>query len=263
MAGPSHPRSLKDVSHLFLSSVAPPTRPERPPAEAVVLLVAAGRSAGRARLAAGTAAAFARHGTRVSVCELAGDLPNVGYYFGLEPADYLAPALDRPALVAGAWNGSVRFASSRDPRSLLRSDGGPPPEDGSHVVVAACTALDGLEPARAVSAAIGAFAAEAPGAPRPPDAIVIADTGEESADAGALVREARGRWPEAIVFLLARGARGDAGGADERFAAPADFEEAAPRRSPPADAVFDDLASLVLQRLGSRRRRREHRPAGG
>ncbi len=101
-------RSLRDVSHLFLSE-SRPVRSEVRHATACVWLAAADASLNRAHLATGLAATFARQRMRVSLLEVCGNLPTIGYYFGMESAEYLSPALDRTALVSGAWNGAVRY----------------------------------------------------------------------------------------------------------------------------------------------------------
>lgn len=252
-----HPRTLHDVSHLFLSSGASAATRGEGRSEAVVWIAAAGRSANRAHLVSGAAAAFAAQGVVVTVCEEADNLPNVGYYFGLEPADYLAAALDRRALVAGFWNGAVRFVSSPSIEALARRGGEAPPAQRHHVLVAAATVPPGGA-ARAGSALeriAGAHSACPRERPVRPDAIIVASPAEGGSHAGEIAAAFRGRYAESLLVFLGRAGTPRPVCADECVALPADLEASLPRRTPPGDPLFGELAALLLQRIGSRRRR--------
>jgi hypothetical protein len=257
MATRRHPRTLHEVSHLFLSSGSGAAGGDGARTEAVVWIVAAGRSVNRAHLAAGAAAAFAGQGVAVSVCELSGNLPNVGYYFGLEPAEYLATALDRKAVVAGAWNGSVRFASSPAGAALGRCGGAAQQPSGHHVIVAAATAVPGgaARAGAALESITGSFAsAPRPGSARP-DAILVASASDGGLHAGELAAAFRGRHAESLLLFLGCAAAPRPVCADECIVVPEGLDSSWPRRMPPGDPFFGELASLLLQRIGSRRRR--------
>ncbi len=257
MATRRQPRTLQQVSHLFLSSGADAAERGRARAEGIVWIVAAGRSANRAHLAAGAAAALARQNTAVSVCELSGNLPNVGYYFGLEPADYLATAIDRKALVTGTWNGSVRFASSPTGASLASYGGVEPQRERPHVVVAAATAAGGSVSrlSEVLESFLGAFSLRAREGPARPDAILVASGEEAGMREREMAEVLRARQPEALLLFLGRAAAPRPLWADERFVLPDDLARTSHRRSPPESPWFGELAAFLVQRLGSRRRR--------
>lgn len=247
-------RSLRDVSHLFLSQ----SRPARSAGGGTVRvwLAAADASPMRAHLAAGLAAAFSREGMRVSLLEVCGCLPAVGYYFGMDGAEYLLPVLDRSALVNGSWNGAVeyRFAASVAALQRCRFDEQARGTPRAIVVAFQCPGGAGAATFFAELRRISA-GAEGGGAPAaaPPDGMVLAGGAESATRLGACAAALERAFPRAACFCASnapvRGA-----GAFERLPMPEDIPRSWPRRTPPAGPWFDDCAGRMLQVVSMRRK---------
>jgi hypothetical protein len=248
-------RSLRDVSHLFLSE-SRPVRSEVRHGTACVWLAVADASLNRAHCAAGLAAAFARQGMRVSLLEVCGNLPTIGYYFGMESAEYLLPALDRAALVSGVWNGAVRYCFSASVSSFRGYLGKEPDRPAPHAIVVAFpyprrrSAAPFLSALRDASAVLAGDAAP-DGCP--PDAIIVAGGAEGAKRIGACVAGMREAFPRAAGYFAADRTVREAG-VFERLALPDDMRRSWARRIPPADPWFDDLAAGLLQVVSLRRR---------
>jgi hypothetical protein len=248
-------RSLRDVSHLFLSE-SRPVRDEARRGTACVWLAVADASLNRAHSAAGLAAAFARQGMRVSLLEVCGNLPTIGFYFGMESAEYLSPALDRAALVSGSWNGAVRYCFSARISSFRGYVGKEPDRTAPHAIVVAFpyprrrNAGPFLSALRDASAVL-ADEAEPDGCP--PDAIIAAGGAEGAERIGACMEGMREAFPRAAHFFVADRSVREAG-AFERIALPDDLRRSWARRMPPFDPWFDDLAAGLLQVVSMRRR---------
>ena len=252
------PRKLGDISHLFLS-----TRDSESPlkgrrAEAVIWLAALGRSVNRAHLAAGLAAAVSRQGIFVSLLEVFRGLPNIGYYFGMEPADYLAPSLERMKVLGGSWNDSIRYCFSADPRPLgrWRPDAAPPTL--SHALMTAFSYPGGVRGEALLCelrGVIAQFAESGRAGAAAPDALILAGGGPRALADEGLVARLRELFPEVLIFRAWQGSGASLGGADERIELPASLASSWARRMPPADPFFNDLASNLFQVLSQRRRR--------
>ena len=259
------PRNLRDVSHLFLSG-SQKAHSSAPRSIVSIWLVVSDASLNRAHLAAGVAAAFARQGMCVSLLEVCSSLPNVGYYFGAEPAAYLAPVLDRGRLVSGVWNGEIRFCVSADANALERYEGDELPPSVPHVIIAAfphprerdaARVLASLQRATAALSGIGAAV------PVPPDAIVAAGCGQSAQRAGALTAGMRDAFPQAAVFLVTDDPGAPrANEADERFVVATDLRASWARRTPPVERIFNELAGGLLQVVSQRRRKAAHAANG-
>jgi len=257
-------RTLRDVSHLFLSNgVSAHCEPRR--SSASIWLAVAGASMNRAHLAAGTATAFARQGMCVSLLELSGSLPNVGYYFGMEPAGYLAPALDRTALVSGMWNEAVRYCFSEDLASFERYRGEALPPGAPHVLLAAFPCPRERDAARFLEALPGTMSVhddDGPRTGRAPDAIVAAGCGENAGRARAFLTGIRDAFPNAAVVLVTDDPGSGRGSeADEHLTVPGDLRSSWVRRMPPAEAFFGELAAGLLLVVSQRRRKAMHHAA--
>jgi len=261
------PRTLRDVSHLFLSGTEPARR-AAPRSTVCVWIAVVGASLNRAHCAAGVAAAFARQGMCVSLLEVCRGLPNIGYYFGMEPAAYLAPTLDRSELVSGVWNGEIRFCFSADEAAFERYHGEDLPPGAPHAIVvafsypperAAARFLAGLRSATAAVSDEGTALGQ-----RPPDAIIAAGCRESAGRARALTAGMRDAFPHAAIFLLGDGGdAGRAGDADEGLVVPADLRASWARRLPPVDQLFGELAAGLLQVVSLRRRKGSGYAANG
>jgi hypothetical protein len=248
-------RTLRDVSHLFLSE-SRPVRDEARRGTACVWLAVADASLNRAHCAAGLAVAFARQGMRVSLLELCGNLPTIGYYFGMESAEYLSPAFDRTALVSGSWNGAVRYCFSANISSFHGYVGKEPEGAAPHAIVVAFPYPRRLRAAPFLSAlrdasAVLAGAAAPEGCP--PDAVIAAGGASGAGRIGACVAGMREAFPRAAGFFVADRSVREAG-AFERIALGDDMRRSWARRMPPADPWFDDLAAGLLQVVSLRRR---------
>ena len=196
-------RSLRDVSHLFLSE-SRPLRDEARRGTACVWLAVADASLNRAHFAVGLAAAFTRQGMGVSLLEVCGNLPAIGYYFGMEKAEYLAPALDRAALVSGEWSGAVRYCFSASVSSFRGYVGTEPDRAAPHAIVVAFPYPRRRNAASFLSALRGASAVlageEAPDG-CPPDAIIVAGGAEGAKRIGACAAGMREAFPPRRRFL--------------------------------------------------------------
>jgi hypothetical protein len=258
------PRKLGDISHLFLSKSVSEPRPDRHRPEAVVWLSAFGRSVNRAHLAAGLAAAVSRQGIFVSLLEVCRGLPTIGYYFGMEPIDYLAPSLERTRLLGGLWNGVVRFCFSADPRSFGRWQPDAAPPVLPHALLAAFSYPEGSRGETLLSelrSAVVPFV-ESAGAGAP-DALILAGAGPRAVGDERLVGLMRTLFPETLIVRAWRGPGASLDNIDERIELPAGLESSWARRVPPVDPFFDDCASNLFQILSQRRRRAVHDAAIG
>jgi len=261
------PRTLSDVSHLFLSGTEHGPRATQRSTVCVWIAVV-GASLNRAHCAAGVAAAFARQGMCVSLLEVCRGLPNIGYYFGMEPAAYLAPTLGRSELVSGSWNGEIRFCFSADAAAFQRYHGEDLPPGAPHAIVvafsypperAAARFLEGLHHATAAVSDEGSALGQ-----RSPDAVITAGCREDAGRARALTAGMRDAFPHAALFLLADDVNGERpGDADEVLAVPADLRGSWARRLPPVDQLFGELAAGLLQVVSRRRRRGSGHAANG
>jgi hypothetical protein len=252
------PRKLGDIAHLFLSTSSFESRPDERRTEAVVWLWASGRSVNRAHLAVGLAAAVSRQGIFVSLLEASRGLPNIGYYFGLEPVDYLAPTLDRTEIVGGLWNGVIRYCLCSDPRSAVRWRPDAVPPSFPHAFVAVFSHPEGSRHEAVLSEMHGAVApfveSERAGSGAP-DALIIAGAGPRPLAEEMVVSSVRALFPETLILRVWRGPCAAPGGADERIEVPPRLTLSWARRMPPVDPFFDDLSSTLFQVLSQRRRR--------
>jgi len=241
------PRKLQDVSHLFLSQNRNAGKPDSRVTEAVVWLVVADRLLCRGYLAAGLGAAFARQNLGVTIVEAGEGFPNIGYYFALDPGEYLAPALDPSAVVTGTSDPSIRFLSARSPGAIAAAPEFPAPARLPHLLLAASTSIDAER-----------FEHDVLGLHEAAGNFSVCDGCGEGIPDGIMV------FGDRTVLYFAGGAC--AGGmersADEVIEIPGDLERAWARPQPPADTFFDGLASGFLQLLSSRRRRKGGHASG-
>ena len=259
------PRRLNDVAHLFLSGAGTASH-GAPRSPAGIWIAAAGASMNRAHFAAGMAAAFARQGVCVSLLELCDNLPNCGYYFGMEPPGYLGPAIDRTSLVSGTWNGAVRYCLSANLASFERYRGEALPIAAPHAIVVAFSYLHEREPGGLLAALQGAAAVLTESGERtcPPDAIIAAGCGALARRARTLAMGMRETFPQTAIFLVTDDRRtGLASEADENFTLPRDFRLSWARRVPPVDRFFGELAAGLLQVISQRHRRGAGHAANG
>jgi len=257
------PKGLGDVSHLFLSGTGPRDQPEKEPIEAVVHLASIGPSFCRAYLASGTAAALAREGdSRVTILETGASLPNVGYYFALEPAEYLSLSLGRVGSINGLRGDSIRFACAAGPGDLSVAGARFPGAARSHVIVNAFDSealrAGGSMPPELLEAW---RAGSLHGAGAAAHALVLFCDAPGVVTAGDLPASFRRSFPGAVVFLPAGAghvpllAGGSGASGVEYFELPAERLPGFARRAAPRDPFFQGLASRILRILGSMSRR--------
>jgi hypothetical protein len=253
------PRTLRDVSYLFLSGGKSTAAREPRRSEAVIWIAAVGSSVNRAHLAAGTAVACTKQGMHVSLMEVSRNLPNVGYYFGMEPADYLMPALDRSRLMSGVWGDGVRCCFSTKLSSFLRCSDEALQQGAPHAVVAAFSCPANAATARfflELRVTAAALSDRKEKGECVPDCIIIAADGPNAARARGLLSDLRETFPQAVVFLVASGS--DCGltiKADESLLLPMELRYSWARRMPPEDHFFSELVTNVFQILSFRRRK--------
>ncbi len=257
------PKGLGDVSHLFLSGTEPRDQPEKETIEAVVHLASIGPSFCRAFLASGTAAALAREGdSRVTILETGASLPNVGYYFALEPAEYLSLSLGRVGSINGLRGDSMRFACAAGPGDLSVAGARFPGAARSHVIVNAfdreALRAGGSMPPELLEAW---RAGSLHGAGAAVHALALFCDASSAASAGDLPASFRRSFPGAVVFLPVGAGRSPGSAEDPALRGwniSSSRRSASPglaRRAAPRDPFFQGLASRILRILGSMSRR--------
>ena len=266
MPGEDTAKRFDEVSHLFLSSRESQGTPSRPAAEVTLWLAVHGQSYNRALVAAGVAGAFSRLGVRCTLLEIGEGLPNAGYYFALEPGDYLAPTLDGSRAVAGRIDSHIRFVYARDAGGLKPFDTEEAGSDAPHVIVMAFRhSLEERNPISlsGVAAAAGRFSRDKAGNGwRAPDGVVVFVDARTAARNRGIDACFRIPYPEAVVFVAERKGAADTGGdVKETVLYPRELLREWGRRSPPADPFFTDLATRYLQVLSHRRRKGERHAA--
>jgi hypothetical protein len=256
------PRNLKDVSHLFLSRGERAWQPGGG-VEAVLWLVPVGSLNNRAFIASGCAAAAAAKGLRVTLLEIGEGLPNVGYYFSLDPSEYAAPGVDPSRIVAGGTGAGLRFLSCSGIEALDPYDPESITSDSPHLLIIAFEAV--IE--HLMVEDIGRRWLT--GHSGHPDALCAFGGTGAGIERRALFDSIRRRNRE--VFLLdlvsggpsgVSGGAEENGGADETFSVPERLVSSWRRRNVPEDRFFDDIVSNILQVLSHRRRKVEGHASG-
>jgi hypothetical protein len=114
------PGSIRDISHLYLSSITSP-RDGEVRRQALVILESLSRNPWRAYLSSGLAAAMESQGAEVTLLEVGGGLPSAGYYFALDPGRYLRPVLEADSIVEAEVGRSINLIHARDPSMFSQS----------------------------------------------------------------------------------------------------------------------------------------------
>jgi hypothetical protein len=218
----NRPRKLEDISHLFLSASESKKRDSRKATTVVVHLVAPPGEPWRAFFSAGLASALTTLGIDVELVETGDSLPNSAYYFGVDPSGYLRPVLDPDAVVSLTVGPSLRFRYAAHPRLLGPPAGESPVPGRARIVLIAFEA--GMQP---------------PGGS--PSALVLIALPNDIEAVERIEKEFMDRCPGSPIWRISPG--------EEVLpdSLPADIA----RRSPPASVFFHDLASAMVQRLGS------------
>jgi hypothetical protein len=250
------PRNLQDVSHLFLSRGKEGV-PGSGPAEAVLWMISIGGGSNRAFMASGCAAAAAGKGVRVTLLEIGRGLPNIGYYFALDPPEYAAAGIDPSRLVRGNHGPNLQFVSSVRAEALDPHGAETVPLLSPHLLLVAFD--EGID-YRTMEDIGGRWMPDHGGRP---DAVCVFGDPNTRKGHGTLLADVRKRQRDAFILDLAVGSGGAGSGeADERLSVPGRLVSSWRKKVPPDDPFFDDAVSTVLQVLSHRRRRSEDHAAG-
>lgn len=254
------PRSLKDISSLFLSLNGNSSdRASRRPVEAVVWIAVLGRSINRAHLAIGMGKAFSGIGLSVTLLEVGRGLPNAGYYLALEPCDYLATTLDGPGVVRGEAGPGFEYYCAADPSSIRSGRSVAGEAERPHIVLTAFSiepdALD-EDYISEIARLSGRFCTTGRGEAPPPEAVVTCPGVGRGGPAQSFIEFLRRSYPDSFMVLAEEG---DSPGPDsfplERISLPRGLRRSWARRAAPSEPFFGGLASNLLQVLSLRRRK--------
>lgn len=250
------PRNLQDVSHLFLSREKR-TVSRGGTVEAVLWLVPLGAGSNRAFMASGCAAAAAAKGIRVTLLEIGRGLPNIGYYFSLDPTKYATASVDPSRLVTGSAGSCLQFVSCTRTESLDRYDPQHSTDDLPHLFI---IAFEGETEYRIIEDIGRRWMPDHGGLP---DAVCAFGGPGAPIERRALFDSVRKRHRDAFLLDLVNGsAAGKSGEADETLSVPERLVSSWCKRFVPEDPFFDDIVSNVLQVLSHRRRRAEGHATG-
>jgi hypothetical protein len=267
MPGEHTAERLNEKTHLFLSSRKSHDPSAENGAEAVLWLVVTDRRCNRGLIAAGVAEAVAGLGVRCTLAEIGTGLPNAGYYFALEPSEYLAPTLDASRVITGGNDTRIRFFYAVEPDRLAPSRIRPAETDAPHVIISAFrhgTGADGDLPPSAAASVSGRFSSRgAEGGGRSPDGVVFFTGVPVHGRGRAALASLRDAYPSAALFAALRGepGRSTVDGV-ETLSYPHRLLREWGKRSPPVDPFFSDLATRCLQIFSHRRRKGGGHAAG-
>jgi len=225
--------------------------------EAVLWLVPLGAGSNRAFMASGCAAAAAAKGVSVTLLEIGRGLPNIGYYFSLDPQEYAAAGIDPSRLVKGDAGPNLQFFSC----ALTEALGPPVPRHltarSPHLLVIAFE--EGL--GHQVIEDIGRRWLPDHGGH--PDAVCAFGGADARIERRTLFDDVRKRHRDAFLLDLVNGrSAGKSGVADETLSVPERLVSSWSKKLVPEDPFFDDVVSNVLQVLSHRRRRAEGHATG-
>ncbi|MDZ7861076.1 MAG: hypothetical protein U5O15_10515 [Candidatus Krumholzibacteriota bacterium] len=131
------PIELKQLSRLFLSEEERGDSRKIAVPEAFIWVIGSEVSAMRSFLASGISASIARHDVNVTLVECGSGMPNAGYYFALEPEEYLSPILEEKVVIERTIYDSLRFVYAEHPYMLRPFNGGFVRDNTAHIVVEA------------------------------------------------------------------------------------------------------------------------------
>ena len=225
--------------------------------EAVLWLVPLGVGGNRAFMASGCAAAAAAKGVSVTLLEIGRGLPNIGYYFSLDPPEYAAASIDPSRLVTGSAGSCLQFVSCTGTEPLDRYDPRHGTVDSPHLFVIAFED----ETEYRIIEDIGRRWMPSHGGH--PDAVCAFGGPDDRIERQFFFDNVRKRHRDAFLLDLVNGsAAGKSGKADETLSVPECLVSSWCKRVVPEDPFFDDIVSNVLQVLSHRRRRAEGHATG-
>ncbi|UCF05665.1 MAG: hypothetical protein JSV33_01100 [bacterium] len=234
--------------------------------EAVIWIAVTGRALSRAPLAAGIGTAFADANLCVTLLEVGAGLPNVGFYFALQPEEYLKPVLDQTSIVEGVAEKSIRFMYARSAGALdgFRPRFGPP--TFPHVILLAVSSsgpVSCVETLRRLCEDVRPLPGTGSLGIDAPDGAVVFGDADSAAEWDCVMQHARKRNPQAALYLVGPPDAGTGGERiDEHLALPRDLTERWGHPMPASGPFFESLTTSILQLISSRRRRCAGRAVG-
>jgi hypothetical protein len=249
------PKRLEDVSHLFLSKN---DSEKNKGTEVTVWLAIEGDRLNRAHLAAGIARGLAVQRIHVTLLELGLGLPNVGYYFALEPAEYLVQVLDGSSVISGESGPYIRYSIAREPGGFTAGERSVTPAGSPHALLAAFSCpRPGSH--REFFTELGCITSRRKGdlgdACALPDGLMLITDGRRPEFDETIIRFFADANPRPVVFIARPGGRvPDDTDVDEVVALPPDISETWVKRVPPEGPFFNDFTESFLQVVSLRRR---------
>ncbi|OQX84659.1 MAG: hypothetical protein B6D63_04030 [Candidatus Latescibacteria bacterium 4484_7] len=254
---------LGTVTRLFLSSKESKEKRRGENAEAVIWLAVSDGGMNRAYLTAGFAEAFSDHRLNVTLLELCSGLPNIGYYFALEPVQYLLSVVEKEHVVAGRWSERLGYLSARSTNVMIGYRNRMLPLNYPHMLFLSFTfpsSVPGhhsLFDVRRVTQAYTGLENEGAGIP---DAVVAVGEGNDERTV-EFIENVREIFPDTLLLQIATveesGLESNEKGTidAEGWAIPRSVCYGSSRRVPPGDLLFSELAGNILQLLSFRRKK--------
>lgn len=109
------------------------------PSEHAIWIVSTGFSPFRGLFSSGAASFISRRNNRVTLIEVGEGLPNSGYYFALDPQQYLLPAVDIEGCINKWISPSLRYACAGESGLLTPFSTGFRKTDRPHFLISAFT----------------------------------------------------------------------------------------------------------------------------
>ncbi len=207
----------------------------------------------RAFLGSGISDCIARQGINVTLIENGCGLPNAGYYFALEPEEYLLPVVEKNRLLQKSVSDSLRFVYARDSSSFKPFDREFVSRSGPHIVVGAFSLLPGLrkdylEELLRISAI---YSLNCGINKLFPDAIIIANSGCVVQKSGLF--DSIAAFAPKAAFFATGGISDEAAGRFniKQLDISTGFDASFGKRLPPSGPFFSGFTNTLLQKIGS------------
>jgi len=262
--------SLQKVTRLYLSGKRESVSRNGSPkcTEAVVWLASGDRKFNRAFVSTGLAESFSGIGLNVTLIEASSSLPNIGYYFSLEPEDYLLGTIEGTHFFVGNWSGKLQYAFGTDISGCFRCIDRFVPQEFPHLVLLSFPIpSDGntrgliFELRRVGRALLRGDKEDTLGIP---DLIFVACEHEEDETAAEFIETVRTTFQKPLInrAVLSPNAE-ELITSDRSIHLPPGLFYGSYRRVPPRSREFDEMATSMLEFISTRRKRAKHERAGG
>jgi len=256
-------KQLEKVTKLYLSNGEVESRREDTPskyAEAIIWLASSGKRFNRAFVSAGLAESFSRMGLNVTLIEASPRLPNIGYYFSLEPEDYLLGTIDENHFFVGYWSDSLQYAFGHDISLFFRCVDRFVPQGFPHLVFLSFPIPSGnteqgfIFDLRRLSRSLLSHGGD--GTLGIPDLIFVAGENEEDETCGVFIDNVRKTFQEPLIHqaVLSSGVDGMVA-SDRSIHLSSEIFFGSQRRVPPRLREFDEMATGILELISTRRKR--------